>query len=238
MKPNVYVTTIWLSLSLLFGSGGDTLHYNLTVFGIKCGELSYVYPQEDLLIITAHSTGLIDYIFPFRNDYNTTFDTSSYGLRYYKKTVRQGEFKQRLTGKWDSSSKEIVYEKFESFQRPDSCMNLFTFFAMLNRENGNFLDTQWFPLEHEGNLFKSRVLIADTSKIKFGGDSILCNHFRLDLIPTDEQIKMLDQSDYFSQNITRPEAIKQFWVERTYPGRIMKASVKIGPITVNATLRQ
>ena len=74
--------------------------------------------------------------------------------------------------------------------------------------------------------------------MEFDGDSILCNHFRLDLIPSNNQIKTLDRSDYFSQNITRPEAIKQIWVEKKIPGRIMEASVKIGPITVTATLRQ
>ena len=100
------------------------------------------------------------------------------------------------------------------------------------------LDTQWFHIEHEGNLFKSRVLIADTIKIGPKERSVLCNYFRLDLIPKNDQIKMLDRSDYFSQNITRPEAIKQIWVEQKSPGRIMEASVKIGPITVTATLRQ
>ena len=223
MRANIYLTTLGVSLSLLFGSV-DTLYYDLTIFGIKCGEIIYHYPENDKLYITARSTGLIDYFFPFRNDYNTSFDTSSYEIRHCKKIIRQGEFKQKLSGKWDASSNKVVYEKLGSFQRPDSCMNLFTFFARLNREHGD--------------LFKSRVLIADRVKMEFDGDSILCNHFRLDLIPSNNQIKMLDRSDYFSQNITRPEAIKQIWVEQKTPGRIMEASVKIGPITVTATLRQ
>ena len=237
MRLNIYLTTLGVSLSLLFGSV-DTLYYDLTIFGIKCGEIIYHYPENDKLYITARSSGLINYFFPFRNDYNTSFDTSSYEIRHCKKIIRQGEFKQRLSGKWDASSNKVVYEKLGSFQRPDSCMNLFTFFARLNREHGDLLDTQWFPVEHEGSLFKSRVLIADRVKMEFDGDSILCNHFRLDLIPSNNQIKMLDRSDYFSQNITRPEAIKQIWVEKKIPGRIMEASVKIGPITVTATLRQ
>ena len=237
MRPNIYLTTLGVSLSLLFGSV-DTLYYDLTIFGIKCGEIIYHYPENDKLYITARSTGLIDYFFPFRNDYNTSFDISSYGIRHYKKIVRQGEFKQRFSGKWDSSLNEIVYDKFDSFQRADSCMTIFTFLARISREPGGLIDTQWFTMEHEGNLFKSRVLIADTVKIKSSGNTILCNHFRLDLIPSNNQIKMLDRSDYFSQNITRPEAIKQIWVEQKPPGRIMEASVKIGPITVTATLRQ
>ena len=236
MKPKTYLTTLGLSLSILFGSV-DTLHYDLTVFGIKCGEISYLYPQNNQLFITTYSTGIVDYIFPFKNDYNTTFDTSFYGVKHYNKIIRQGEFKQRLAGKWDAVSKKFKYEKLESFQRPDSCMNLFTFFARLNKERGDMLDTQWFPVEHEGNLFKSRVLIADTITMESSGLSVLCNHFRFDLIPLNDQIKMLDRSDYFSQNIIRTEAIKQVWVEQNNPRRIMKASVQIGPITITATLR-
>ena len=237
MRLKIYLTALGVSLSVLFGSV-DTLYYDLTIFGIKCGEISYLYPQNNQLLITAYSTGLIDYVFPFKNDYNTTFDTSFYGVQRYNKIIRQGDFKQRLSGKWDTSSKKIVYKNMKSFQRPDSCMNLFTFFARLNKEQGDMLDTQWFPVEHEGNLFKSRVLIADTVKMESNGHSVLCNHFRIDLIPLSDQIKMLDRSDYFSQNITRPEAIKQVWVEQNNLRRIMKASAKIGPIAVVATLRQ
>ena len=236
MKLNIYLSTLGLSLSVLFGSV-DTLHYDLTIFGIKCGEISYLYPQNNQLFITTYSTGIVDYIFPFKNDYNTTFDTSFYGVKHYNKIIRQGEFKQRLAGKWDAASKKFEYEKLESFQRPDSCMNLFTFFARLNKERGDMLDTQWFPVEHEGNLFKSRVLIADTVTMESRGLSVLCNHFRFDLIPLNDQIKMLDRSDYFSQNIIRPEAIKQIWVEQNNPRRIMKASVQIGPISITATLK-
>jgi len=237
MRLKIYLTALGISLSVLFGSV-DTLYYDLTIFGIKCGEISYLYPQKNRLLITARSTGLIDYIFPFENNYDTTFDTSFYGVQYYNKLIRQGNFKQQVSGEWDGSSKKIVYEKLESFQRPNSCMNLFSFLARLNKERSDMLDTQWFPVEHEGNLFKSRVLIADTIKMESGGRSVLCNHFRLDLIPLNDQIKMLDRSDYFSQNITRPEAIKQVWVEQNNLRRIMKASAKIGPIAVVATLRQ
>ena len=116
-------------------------------------------------------------------------------------------------------------------------MTIFTFLERLNRKSSEDLDTQWFPLEHEGNMFKSRVLLADTSELIINGHSFMCNHFRLDLLPDDKEIKMLDRSDYFSHNITRPDAVKQIWVERKPSGKILKASVKIGPITVTATLK-
>jgi len=237
MRLKLYIATLGISLSVLFGSV-DTLYYDLTVFGVKCGEISYLYPQNNRLLITARSTGLIDYIFPFVNNYDTIFDTSFYGAQHYNKLIQQGDFKQQISGEWDDSLKKFVYEKLESFQRPDSCMNLFSFLARLNKERGNILDTQWFSVEHEGSLFKSRVLIADTITMESRGRSVLCNHFRLDLIPINDRIKMLDRSDYFSQNITRPEAIKQVWVEQNNLRRIMKASVKIGPLSVVATLRQ
>ena len=87
MKLNIYLSTLGLSLSVLFGSV-DTLHYDLTIFGIKCGEISYLYPQNNQLFITTYSTGIVDYIFPFKNDYNTTFDTSFYGVKHYNKIIK------------------------------------------------------------------------------------------------------------------------------------------------------
>jgi len=225
-----------LLCELLFGYG-DTLYYDVTVFGITCGKISYISEKEDVSI-TAVSSGLVEYFYPFKNDYHTSFDTLSFGVRHYKKISRQGEFKHRLSGNWDNSIGEFTYEKFESFKRPDFCMTIFTFLERLNRDNFENLDTRWFPLEHEGNLFKSRVLLADTSEIVLNGNSFMSNHFRLDLIPDDKEIKMLDQSDYFSQNISHPEALKQIWVERKPSGKILKASVKIGPITVTATIKK
>ena len=109
MRLNIYLTTLGVSLSLLFGSV-DTLYYDLTIFGIKCGEIIYHYPENDKLYITARSTALVDYFFPFRNDYNTSFDTSSYKIQHCKKIIRQGEFKQKLSGIWDASLNKVVYE--------------------------------------------------------------------------------------------------------------------------------
>lgn len=235
MNRIFHLIVLWAGLGTVFGYS-DTLHYDLTIFGITCGEISYI-SEKDKMAVTAQSSGFVEYFYPFKNDYNTSFDTLSFGVRHYKKITRQGEFKQRLSGNWDKSLEEFTYDKLESFKRADSCMTIFTFLERLNRKSSEDLDTQWFPLEHEGNMFKSRVLLADTSELIINGHSFMCNHFRLDLLPDDKEIKMLDRSDYFSHNITRPDAVKQIWVERKPSGKILKASVKIGPITVTATLK-
>ncbi len=234
MKRFFHCVSILLLFELAFASR-DTLYYDVTVFGIRCGKISYSSEKENISI-TALSSGLIEYFYPFKNYYHTSFDTLTFGIRNYKKTTKQGDFKQRLSGEWDSSTENFTYDGLDSFKRGDSCMTVFTFLERLNRENSEQLDTKWFPIEHEGSLFKSRVLLAGTEKILINGDSIMSNHLRLDLIPDDKEIKMLDRSDYFSQNITHPEAIKQIWVERKPPGKILKASVKIGPITITATI--
>ena len=234
MKRFLHCVSVLLLFELAFSST-DTLHYDVTVFGIRCGKISYSSEKENISI-TALSSGLIEYFYPFKNDYHTSFDTLTFGIRSYKKTVKQGDFKQRLYGKWDSSTEEFTYDNFDSFKRADSCMTIFTLLERLNRENPEKLDTKWFPIEHEGSLYRSRVLLAGTEKILINGDSIVSNHLRLDLIPDDREIKMLDRSDYFSQNITHSESIKQIWVERKPSGKILKASVKIGPITITATI--
>ena len=61
--------------------------------------------------------------------------------------------------------------------------------------------------------------------------------FRFELIPKSNTIKMLNRTDYFSQNITHPEAIKQIWVSKAPKKKILKASVKIGLIEIIATLK-
>jgi hypothetical protein len=237
MKSILLNLWIVFSMGLLFGNNVSQI-YDLTVLGIKIGEVTYSYPSKDQIIISAHSVGIIDYFFPFKNDYITTYDTLSYGLRSYKKVIHQGEFKQRVSGLWNDETGEFEYKKHDSITLPDSCMNIFIFLEKLSRTPDSLIDTQWFPLEHEGNYFKTRVLLADTDQVKLNNDSILCNHFRLDLMPENELKKMFDQTDYFSQNIIHPEAVKQIWVEKKSPGQIVKASVKSGFITVIATQKK
>ncbi len=233
----IYYFILYLSL-LEFAFGyGDTLFYNLSVYGLKCGELSYTSQENNRLTIKTNSSGLINYIFPFKNEYDVLFDSSTFIINNYSKNIKQGEFKQKLKGEWNPSTNSIEYENLSSFKRPNPCLSIFSFLFMLNQKSYKYLDTKWFDLEHEGNLFKSRVLLSESVNLTYNGKSISSHHFRFDLIPKSNTIKMLNRTDYFSQNITHPEAIKQIWVSKAPKKKILKASVKIGIIEIIATLK-
>ena len=233
MKNNILFFFLMSLRSLCFG---DSLFYDITVYGIKCGEISFYNNQNSELKIKTHSIGLINYFFPFDNEYNVNYDSSSFNMINYSKTIKQGQFKQTLFGVWDHKKNKIKYEGHVDLPRTNPSLTILSFLTMIRQVSKNELDTKWFPIEHEGKLFKSRVLFSDSVNLDYNGSSILCNHFRLDLIP-DSKKKILDQSDYFNNNIVRSDAIRQLWVENLNKKRILKASVKIGFIEVVAILK-
>ena len=50
-------------------------------------------------------------------------------------------------------------------------------------QNVSFLeiDTKWFSFEHETQAGRARFLWADSSNVWNGIDSIICDHYRLDI---------------------------------------------------------
>ena len=52
----------------------------------------------------------------------------------------------------------------------------------------------------------------------------------------ENKIKILDQTDYFSENITRSNLIKQLWVEKSGERKIIQASVQMSRLTMKAII--
>ena len=50
------------------------------------------------------------------------------------------------------------------------------------------------------------------------------------------KIKILDQTDYFSENITRSNLIKQLWVEKSGEKKIIQASAQIFGLAMKAII--
>jgi hypothetical protein len=57
--------------------------------------------------------------------------------------------------------------------------------------------------------------------------NILCDHFRLDLIPNEDNECLLEKSDYFMKNIVAENTVRQLWVEKNNNKRIIKASAMV-----------
>ena len=88
----------------------------------------------------------------------------------------------------------------------------------------DFLDTKWFQYEHEGQFGKARFLWSDSSNVWDGHDSILTDHYRLDIIISDSSQK-INTSDYFMNNIANDDSIKELWVSRKNKRNIIAASI-------------
>ena len=96
--------------------------------------------------------------------------------------------------------------------------------------------TEIYTLSLHDALPISRLLWADSINVWAGNDSILCDHYRLDIDSTENKIKLLDQTDYFSENITRSNLIKQLWVEKSGERKIIQASVQMSRLTMKAII--
>lgn len=211
-------------------------NYSLSIWGIPCGEITMAYNYKDSLTFTTKSTGIIDAFWPFNNVYETVFDSSSYGYTSYKKRIRQKNLEQKLKLQWDEASQSYGFNKNDTLHRKSPMQNIFTGLAKVQDLAPDELDAKWFFIDHEGQQVKTRFLWAGSENIYAQGDSIRCNHYRLDLIPTGQGRKILDHSDYFMKYIIEPDIIRQLWVEQKTPGRIIKVSVSRGVFKLEAII--
>ena len=107
--------------------------------------------------------------------------------------------------------------------------------AMAQSYDKDFLDTKWFQYEHEGQFGKARFLWSDSSNVWDGHDSILTDHYRLDIIISDSSQK-INTSDYFMNNIANDDSIKELWVSRKNKRKIIAASIKMRYLYIRAKI--
>ena len=97
----------------------------------------------------------------------------------------------------------------------------------MSLESYDYLDTKWFPVDHESCRYKGRFLWSETVRVSALNKEILCDHYRLDLIKVDKEKCNMENSDYFMENIVDDNSVRQIWVEKNNNKRIIKASVKV-----------
>ncbi len=208
-------------------------NYVLSVWGFPIGEVQIQTPSPDSMKVYAKSTGLVDLLFPFNNEYITRFDTVSYQCLSYNKSIKQGSFTQKLRGKWNETAKQFEYKKLGFVLRDEAHHSIFSFLARTKTEPSEQLDTKWFFLEHEGTSYRVRLLLAGSANIPVSGDSVSCDHYRLDMIRSENpSVKILDQTDYFSRNITHQNGVRQVWVDQQKSQEIIQASLILSGIPI------
>jgi len=212
--------------------------YQIDFLGIPCVSVEMDRPAPGQLNFRTKTIGILDQIWPVDNQYSTTFDSVDFGIRTYNKKIKQGNFEQKLTLEYDTDSHEIVYNSETRIERPPDTQTIFTILARITQEPAEQLDARWFELEHEGSLYKTRLLWADSVSLNIGNSTYLCDHYRLDIIPaTGASENILQQTDYFSEYIIHPAAVRQLWVTRGADQKIVQASVKLFGFTLEARLK-
>ena len=110
--------------------------------------------------------------------------------------------------------------------------------AMVQTLPYDILDTKWFPYEHQGKIGEARFLWSDSSMVWTGKDSIMCDHYRMDINILDSTFSIKGETDYFMKNIIDENYIKELWVKRKEKRKIIKARVKNNWVTFIARTNQ
>jgi hypothetical protein len=180
--------------------------------------------------------GMIHSIWPVNNHYFTEYDSISFGIRKYTKSINQGRYNGELNVYYDLTNLQLKYND-ESVFVTDSVQNIFTLLAQVSYQPVEYLDTKWFTMNHEGESHRARFLLAGTEKLKIGDENILCDHYRLDIEKTDGESVHASPNDYFTDHVASSDALRQLWVEQDGIRRIIKASVSIYGMTVTAKIQ-
>ena len=208
--------------------------YNISLWSIPVTRVEMNNKLGEIHFNT-ESVGIVDYIWPHKNSYSTFYNTENFGLLKYNKKIKQGDFKQELSWEYNSSDSTLIQDD-NKIDTIDSIQTIFTMIARVMQEPYGFLDTKWFPIDHESCSYEGRYLWSDTIRVYALNEEILCDHYRLDLKKVDQSKCGLDGSDYFMENIIDESSVRQIWVEKNNNKRIIKASVKVYGFPIEAII--
>ena len=229
VKPIV----IFLLASIIYLTGQE---YKIMLWSFPIVAVKMNSEDPGKIAFKTESIGIMDYIWPHDNSYTTHYDTTNFGLRHFSKKIKQGNFKQKLSCDFNLDDSTLIYDGNTVFA-PDSIQTIFTLLARITVDSLEYIDTKWFPMDHEGCSYLGRFLWSDTVTVRAMDKYILCDHFRLDLIPNEDNECLPEKSDYFMKNIVSENVVRQLWVEKNNNKRIIKASAKVSGLTLEAIIQ-
>ena len=200
-------------------------NYQLTCFGFHTTDIKQYIHESKRIDFEIQNRGLMDMIWPAHNKYITNFDSSTFFLESWEKTINQGAYKNFLSATIDSSQ-YMLYNNKQKFKINNPLHNIFTMLAMVQSLPSEFIDTKWFNYEHQGKIGKARFLWSDSTMVWNGNDSVLCDHYRMDINIKDSTHTINKTKDYFMDNIYNSTYVKELWVMRNKKRLIVKASAK------------
>lgn len=212
----LYITYIFLFYEV------SAQQYSISVFGFHASDVNMIQDSTSIEF-QAQTRGIFDLIWPTNNYYKAKFKPDDFSIKSWEKTIKQGPYKTSISGIINSDG-HMVYNKKEKIDVSNDTHNIFSLLAMVNTFDKKILDTKWFEYEHEGNLGRARFIWADSSNVWTLQDSLLCDHYRFDIEIVDST-KNMKTKDYFMNNITSTDIIRELWVTKSKPRRIILAKV-------------
>ena len=153
--------------------------YSISIFGFHAADVSLNRDSTSSEYQT-NNRGIFDLIWPTSNSYKTVFDKDNYSIKVWEKTIKQGSKKVKVSGSVTSDG-YMKYKDEGGIKIDIETKNVFTILEMAIMMDRKYLDTKWFPYEHEGRLGRARLIWADSLNQWSGKDSILCDHYRFDI---------------------------------------------------------
>jgi len=209
--------------------------YTITLFGLPFVDVEQTIHDTGRIDFTTQTRGIWDLIWPTQNKYSATYDSETFSMSSWQKNIKQGDYKLSLSGKRDFLG-YMSYGNEKLVNIPDHSTNIFSLLAIVQNWSYEKLDTKKFHFEHEGKIGTARFIWSDSSNAWNGEDSILCDHYRLDLDITEEKVKFDEPSDYFMKEVVADGVVRELYVSRQKPKRIIQAHLKTSWLPVMAII--
>lgn len=183
--------------------------YHISISGYHIGDLTKVYTSSNKIKLDLSTRGLFDVFYPTKNSYETTFDSLTYFLKEYEYEIDQTNLKEKVLLKTkDETNNSSNKENY--FLLPSNAFNFISFLEYIKTKKKSDIDTKWFPYESGKILGRARVVWADSSNIYYNKDSVMCNHYRLDIEFDDpSEFKELD---YLNKHLIQEKNVKELWI--------------------------
>ena len=214
---------IFISIILTLKIYGQ--EYSIQVLGFNICDVNQNITNSNRIDFNTQNRGLFDFFWPAKNNYSTEFDLQNHSIIKWNKTVKQGAYKISLSAFLDSGD-TMIYSNDQKIKLSPPVYNLFSLIALVQSSDKDLIDARWYNYEHEGRIGKARFLWADSSNVWDGEDSILCDHYRFDILITDSS-KVIKNNDYFMKYIINNNAVREIWVSRSKPKRIISSKVEL-----------
>ena len=185
--------------------------YNISILGYQIGDIVKIDTAPNKIELNLRTRGLSDMFYPTNNTYKTTYDSITFMLKEYEYKIDQINLKDNILVKTDKG----ISDKYDFYLLPSPAFNFISFIEFIKTKNKIEIDTKWFPFESGKKIGRVRAVWADSSNVYSNMDSVMCNHYRLD-IEIENPIEN-DEIDYLNKYLIQETNIKEIWVSIKSP---------------------